>query len=41
MDNDIDDYALMDEDFELFIKKGLEAYGLLDKEESADEDKRG
>lgn len=33
----LDDYELIDKDFDLFIKKGLEAYGLLEKEESEDE----
>lgn len=34
-----DDYELMDKDFDLFIQKGMEAYGLIDsKEEKKDED---
>lgn len=36
-----DDYELMDKDFDLFIQKGKEAFGLIEpKEETPNEDNR-
>ncbi|MEK5166025.1 hypothetical protein NYE69_27265 [Paenibacillus sp. FSL R5-0527] len=37
-----DDYELIDQNFDLFIQKGKEAFGLVEsKEETTSEDNRG